>query len=222
VNTGDGRRSKAFPSWLGMPTMFGIVLIIAAAGMVTAVLGWNSGSVLDLSVQRPSSMNECIPATLKLLTKEDVSSTELVKFAKEHCYSLIRSQGLLNNFYILDLTYVQQYRTNPVLLWLVVGVTISGVILAALQLLAAFQLAIVRDHEIEAGGTMSVKRQEIALKSSVTGLFILFMSFAFFIVFVLYVYRIEPPKDQDHLPPQTRILSEPGKLDGPPSVTTKQ
>jgi hypothetical protein len=206
-----------FPSWLGMPTMFGIVLIIAAAGMVTAVLAWNSGTGPDLSVQRPSSMSECIPTTLKLVTKEATSPPELVKFAKEHCYSLIRSQGLLNNFYILDLTYVQQYRTSPVLLWLVVGVTISGVILAALQLLAAFQLAMTKDHEMDGGGTMSIKRHEIALKSSVTGLFILLMSFAFFLVFVFYVYRIEPPKDQDHLPPQTRILPEPGKLEATPT-----
>jgi len=204
-----------------MPTMFGIVLIIAAAGIVTAVLAWNSGGTQDLSVQRPSSMSDCIPSTLKLVNKEAISSSELVKFAKEHCYSLIRSQGLLNNFYILDMAYIQQYRTNPVLLWLVVGVTISGVILAALQLLAAFQLAMTKDHEMEGGGTMSVKRHEIALKSSVTGLFILLMSFAFFLVFVFYVYRIDPPKDGDRLPPQVRIFPEPGKLEVSPSAPSK-
>jgi hypothetical protein len=203
-----------------MPSMFGIVIILAAAGMVTAVLAWNSRGAPDISVQKPSSMSECIPNTLKLVTKDPVSTPELVKFAKEHCYSLIRSQELLNNFYVFDMAYVQQYQTNPVLLWLVVGVTVSGVILAALQLLAAFQLAMTKDQDIEGGGAMSVKRNEIALKSSVTGLFILLMSFAFFLVFVLNVYRIEPLKDQERLPPQVRVLPD-GKLDGPPSAVSK-
>src|SRR3984893_10635159 len=188
--------------------MFCLVIIFAAAGMLTGILAWRSGGTAEGTVQQPASMSDCIGSTLKLLTKEQISSPEQIKFAREHCYSQIRSQGLLNNFYILDLAYIQQYRTNPVLLWLVVGVTISGVILAALQLLAAFQLAMVKDQDMQGGGAMAVKRNEIALKSSVTGLFILLMSFAFFLVFVFYVYRIEPPKDLGPSPPQVRLLPE--------------
>jgi hypothetical protein len=219
---GSALKTDLFPSWLGMPSIFGIVIVLAAAGIVTAVVAWNTRGAPDISVQKPSSMSECIPNTVKLVTKESVSTPELVKFAREHCYSLIRSEGLLNNFYVLDMAYIQQYRTNPVLLWLVVGVTISGVILAALQLLAAFQLAMTKNQDMEGGGAMSVKRSEIALKSSVTGLFILLMSFAFFLVFVFYVYRIEPPKDQEPLPPLVQAHSQNGTIDGPPAPPSKQ
>jgi hypothetical protein len=158
VNSGEKRRSALktdlFPTWLGMPSIFGIVIVLAAAGIVTAVVAWNSRGAPDISVQKPSSMSECIQNTLKFVTKDPVSTPELVKFAREHCYSLIRSEGLLNNFYVLDMAYVQQYRTNPVLLWLVVGVTISGVILAALQLLAAFQLSMTKNQDMEGGGAI--------------------------------------------------------------------
>jgi hypothetical protein len=205
------------PAWLSMPVMLGLVIILATAGLVTGILAWNSGSSQPTSVQLPASISECVPDTLKLISNGELPTPDIVKFSKEHCYSLIRSQELLNNFYIIDLGYAQQYRTNPVLLWLVVGVTISGVILAALQLLASYQLAISRFHEMDGGGEMSLKRDQIALKSSVTGLFILLMSFAFFLVFVFYVYRIEPPRGQFRTLDQTQLLPD-GKLDAAPAV----
>lgn len=79
----------------------------------------NSGGGNPVVVQQPASTTDCVTGTIKLLGEKQSPTLENIRFTKEHCYSLIRSQSLLNNFYILDLNYVQQYRANTVLMWTV-------------------------------------------------------------------------------------------------------
>lgn len=107
------------------------------------------------------------------------------------CWQQIQAQGTLNDFEIRRLAFFQQYFSNPVLLWMVVVVTLSGVVLAGIQLLASFELAAAQGTALVQDGELVIQKSRIALKSSVTGLFILVMSFAFFIVFVKFIYRID-------------------------------
>jgi hypothetical protein len=75
---------------------------------------------------------------------------------------------------------------------MVVLITISGVALAGLQLAASYRLAVIRGTEFATASELVLNKSgDLVLKSSVTGLFILIISFAFFLVFVLYVYDIK-------------------------------
>jgi hypothetical protein len=82
-------------------------------------------------------------------------------------------------------------------MWMVVIITFSGVLLAGLQLWASYRLAESRQTTLDANdGQLVLERDRVVLKSSIAGLFILLVSFAFFLVFVLYVYRFEHISDQ--------------------------
>jgi hypothetical protein len=106
------------------------------------------------------------------------------------CYNSIGSQLKLDQEKIRRDSFVFQRNENVVLLYMVVVITISGVVLAGVQLLASYRLALAGRGELAGGGgseiTYSVN--SVSLKSSVIGLTILAMSFAFFLVFVRYVY----------------------------------
>ena len=80
------------------------------------------------------------------------------------------------------------------LLWMVVALTISGVVMAALQLFVAYRLAVAGRGEVAASSELTLEQGKISLKSSVTGLLILVVSFAFFIVYVTWVFTIKETK----------------------------
>ena len=151
-------------------------------------------SELPVAIQpEPPSMSQCVTDTVSLVGPKNSSTAETLREALDHCYSLIRAQGLLSDFAIRKLNFFQQYRANGILMWMVVAVTIFGVLLAALQLLASYNLAIANKTSLDVGdGQITLKHNQIALRSSITGLFILLISFCFFLVFVFYVHRLEP------------------------------
>jgi hypothetical protein len=144
------------------------------------------------------SMSQCVADTLGLFGQKNPPTSETLRDAREHCYSLIQAQEVLSDFAIRKLTFFQQYRANGVLMWMVVAVTCSGVLLAGFQLWASYQLAAANNTSLHANnGELILKRDQLVLKSSITGLFILLISFCFFLVFVFYVYRFETPADHN-------------------------
>ncbi|CAB3744350.1 hypothetical protein LMG24238_07244 [Paraburkholderia sediminicola] len=76
---------------------------------------------------------------------------------------------------------------------MVVTTTVSGVLLSAVQLVAAYKLASAASSKDmgSQGGSVDLEVGKISVKSSVTGLLILAVSFAFFIVFVNSVYSLK-------------------------------
>jgi hypothetical protein len=108
------------------------------------------------------------------------------------CYSTILSQLKIDQEKILRDNYLFQRNENVVLLYMVVLITLSGVALAGLQLLASYELAKVGRGELAGGGEINYSAQQgVSFKSSVVGLMILALSFAFFLVFILYVYSFQ-------------------------------
>jgi hypothetical protein len=91
--------------------------------------------------------------------------------------------------------FIEQHFMGRVILWMVVGMTISGVLLAAVQLMAAYRLAESGRGTLGDDGSISMESGKISVKSSVTGLLILVVSFAFFLVFVERVYTIRRISD---------------------------
>ena len=92
--------------------------------------------------------------------------------------------------------FVFQRYENTIIMLMVVSITISGVILAGLQLLASYKLASVGKGKLDNGSEVNLSFNNMAIKSSVVGVIILGISFAFFLVFVLYVYTFTPVSDR--------------------------
>lgn len=193
--------------------------IVVAALLSFAIglfAGFNAGDVPMAPTLPPPVMKQCTSDTVVMLQPNQTPSAETLRLAREHCYALIQSHGLLKDFATRELNFIQQYRANGVLMWMVVSVTLSGVLLAGLQLMASYEIARANRKAPVGDSKFLVKRDRVVLKSSITGLFILVMSFAFFLVFVVYVYRFEQLDPQTvRMPPQTAILPMGGL--GPPA-----
>ncbi|RXH12334.1 hypothetical protein EAS56_17655 [Bradyrhizobium guangzhouense] len=176
-------------------------------------------AAIDPFVQQqptPPSMTQCVTDTLALFNQKNAPTPEVARDAREHCYSLIQAQGLLSDFAIRRLSFFQQYRANAVLMWMVVSVTLAGVVLAGLQLWASYRLAADnRSGSYSSSAELTLARDRLVLKSSITGLFILVISFCFFLVFVFYVYKIEPMADQNNSISSSVPKPTPGGLGAP-------
>jgi hypothetical protein len=109
----------------------------------------------------------------------------------DFCYNSVGSQLKIDQEKIRRDNYVFQRGENVVLLYMVVLITLSGVALAGLQLLASYKLASIGRGELAGGGEIDYRvEQGVSFKSSVVGLMILLMSFAFFLVFINNVYTL--------------------------------
>lgn len=81
-----------------------------------------------------------------------------------------------------------QNHANEVLLWFVCAITLSGIVLAAAQLYWSFKLG---KMPTESSQT-EISATSMKIQSPFVGLVILFLSFAFFMLFVHEVYTIKP------------------------------
>jgi hypothetical protein len=206
--------------------LFRQVLIGAFLAFVLGLVPANRDAVaaeidtkLNAAADSPSSLTDCTTRTLDLLKLKIPPSLADIKQSTEICYYLLQRQGMLKDFSVRALTYEQQYRANGILLWMVVCITVSGVILAGFQLFAAYRLAIASGNAISSDTQLTLARNQIALKSSVTGLSVMLLSFAFFLVFVRYVYKIDDPQ-ANLLPVQGTIDSPMPKGQGEPRAST--
>jgi hypothetical protein len=141
------------------------------------------------------------------------------------CYNSIGSQLRIDSDRIRLDSFVFQRNENIVLLYMVVLLTISGVVLAGMQLFASYRLALAGRGELAGGGSeIAYSATSVSVKSSVIGLTILAMSFAFFMVFIVYVYDMreissdgaarpaapaQPPRLLPVLPPPDQPLRAP-------------
>jgi hypothetical protein len=134
------------------------------------------------------------------------------------CANRVSLEASLNDFNLRRLTYISQQFETIVLMWMVVVITFSGVLLAGVQLMAAYRLASVGKGSIDNASELSINSSELSVKSSYVGLLILAASFAFFFVFVEIVYpvndeRKRPLAAESSLP---LLTSEPGVIGTPP------
>ncbi|HTQ13458.1 MAG TPA: hypothetical protein VMH86_06240 [Rhizomicrobium sp.] len=112
------------------------------------------------------------------------------KSAGTFCANITYWNFLMRDFDARRAKFQQQNSDDRVLLWMVVAITLSGVVLSGIQLLASYKLAVLTRQTITGDATEVVlEAGRISVRSSVTGLLILTVSFAFFLVFVSSVYQ---------------------------------
>jgi hypothetical protein len=168
-----------------------VVLLLAAIISFIRPLWLGSTEVVPV-LDEAAKTQSCRSASIGLIKPERIDIGFLNQLTS-FCYDQVRGDDLLQDFSVRKLDYMQQALDTKVILWMVVAITISGVLLASLQLLAAYRLAMLGKADFVQGDCSQIKIDptSISLKSSVTGLLILAISLAFFIVYVKWVYPIE-------------------------------
>jgi hypothetical protein len=164
----------------------------------------------------------CTRDALSLIKPESINIS-LLEQISSYCYVRIHNEEMLGDFTIRSSTFVRQHFQADVLLWTVLAITLSGIALAALQLLAAYRLALSGRgvENLAQAQELVLEHNKISLKSSVTGLLILIVSFAFFMVYVSWVFTIrEMPLVREQQPKNSeteKMLPGVGGVGEPPS-----
>lgn len=174
----------------------------------------SSDVAIDLS-NHHATMHSCIGDVAK-----SVASDKMNPGIYERIWRLCGNQifnGLyLDDYLIRRQKLIQQGLDERVNLWLVVTITISGVLLAALQLLLSYRLAMDNGHDFTKDSELAVEAGKISLKSSITGVLILALSLAFFMIYVVYIYSIrELPLER---PTNLQTPAEPQEAEPPPQA----
>lgn len=118
-------------------------------------------------------------------------SIDMLGAVSRHCYEQARGEGLLRELDIRRAAFIDQAYQGRVVLWMVVAITLSGVALAGLQLVMGYRLVQAGHRSETVDSEVTLERGKIAVRSSVTGVLILTLSFAFFLVYVLWIYTIK-------------------------------
>lgn len=108
------------------------------------------------------------------------------------CNNIATDQARLNILIANGKIYANQLTMNNVLLFVVVIITLCGLVLSALQLWASYKLALTGHGTLADGGDVNITTSNVAVKSSVVGVVILGVSLAFFTLFIIYVYPLKP------------------------------
>jgi hypothetical protein len=186
------------PRWFGIrkspPILIGIAILLLMAGVWLPALGRSSSGVVI--IDEAAKLSACRMGAISLIKPERVD-LQFLAHISDFCYGQVRGEDLLGDFYIRKRSFVQQQSDTGVLLWMVVAITISGVLLAGFQLLAAFRLANAGRGDFTQGGELSLDQKSISLKSSVTGVTILTISLVFFITYVKWIYPIRTQMDPE-------------------------
>ena len=134
-----------------------------------------------------ATVHDCIVET-QSLSKVQINNLNDYIGLYNLCNDQIFRNYEYNDFAVRREKFVRQELDERVNLWLVVVITLSGVLLSAVQLLMSYKIALSGKEYWNSDATFAIKQGEMSFKSSVTGLAILAMSLAFFVVYVGWIY----------------------------------
>jgi hypothetical protein len=166
---------------VGVILLFLLYLMVSVAHVETHNSNFHEGALSD-----------CIEKYRPLVSVRNVDVPNLYHL-NGFCFDSLGSQLKLDQEQIRRNTFLFQSTENVILLYMVVIITFSGVLLAGVQLIASYKLAVNGHGELAGGGelTYSPSSGGVSFKSSVVGLTILALSFAFFLVFVKEIYPLK-------------------------------
>jgi hypothetical protein len=133
------------------------------------------------------TVHDCIADT-QSLSKVQINNLNDYIGLYNLCNDQIFRNYEYNDFAVRREKFVRQELDERVNLWLVVVITLSGVVLSAVQLVMSYKIALSGKEYWNSDATFAIKQGEMSFKSSVTGLAILAMSLAFFVVYVGWIY----------------------------------
>jgi hypothetical protein len=168
-------------------------------------------------VSAEQELNRCVTKTIEFI-KPSAIDFDLYERAWKLCGNQIYNGLSVTDFNIRREKFIRQELDERVNLWMVVCITISGVLLAGVQLFMSYRLAMLGRAEFAKDTSLLAEQGKISLQSSVTGVVILVISLAFFFVYVKWIYAVQEFQIQrpDNLRPQTQLLQG-GSLGPPPA-----
>ena len=182
------------PRTLSNPAaLLGFVLVVVVA--LWAIYGiWIRNADLRPVTQttEAAGVNSCMDRYAASPIDDKTAQINLLWSIYYLCDAMISRKLLYEEQVIRNENFVFQRYENTIIMLMVVSITISGVILAGLQLFASYKLASVGKATFADAGEVTIDSHSLAVKSSVVGVIILAISFGFFLVFVLYVYTFTP------------------------------
>lgn len=120
------------------------------------------------------------------------ASIAQIENVEQFCWRMLTDQAQVQRTHATARIYEDQLFQNHLMLYMVVFITLSGVILAGVQLWTSYKLAELGKVATDDGSDFTFKPGDIAVKSSVVGVAILAISLAFFGIFVTEVYKLTP------------------------------
>jgi hypothetical protein len=144
-------------------------------------------------------LNDCIQQRLSAIPSAP-DGLALLDRARAICFDIADDEQRLRNLETNEKTHRNQLFQNNVLLFMVVAITLSGIVLSALQLWASYKLALAGHGLLADGGDINLQTNNVAVKSSVVGVVILGISLAFFALFVMNVYQIKTNPERSSAP----------------------
>jgi hypothetical protein len=212
------KRANALIPWI---LVIVLILGMLGLGMFVSVKNASQIDISrDALLSDARSMDECETALRRQYVADQKLALADQMTILQYCFASSVRRGQMVDFSINRTVFAEQQYENHVLLWMVVAITLSGVGLAGVQLFAAYRLAnsmayvarlenvklapkdapeiddlqraplVIREPDL--GGSIDFdKSGKLSFKSSVTGLLILVVSFAFFLVFVDSIYTLK-------------------------------
>lgn len=182
------------PAWI----LVGVVAI-GLSVMTGRELGLLEKSIPAVDFPPTHSVSTCLEkrSTVALAS----SDMPIVRAHLELCIQEVSKHLELNDFQIRRLKFLGQYYIEKVTLWMVVFVTVAGVFLSAFQLATSYRLASRSIATNSDTHELTLETGKIVIRSSAIGLMVLFMSLAFFLIFVLNIYKIEEVRQETRATP---------------------
>jgi hypothetical protein len=215
-----GSRRRSGKVNLSTSTLVATAIAICLASVIGgALLQSLRSSVPIIALQEVQSIDTCsqkiLSSTDKSLLGNPVAANVTLKAINEICYDKGYKQAELNEYQIRRMQFFEQYYSERLFVWMVVGITISGVILAALQLAASYRLSSLGRGLPTDSAEISVERGKLVVKSSIMGVLILIISFAFFATYVRYIYPNQEVSVDDRAQSQSITNNRFGASVGP-------
>ena len=118
------------------------------------------------------------------------------------CGNQVFANMVLTDYSIRRSKFLNQEFDERVNLFLVVSITISGVILAGIQLVMSYKLASDGKYQFDKDQELLIEQNKLSFKTSVTGCIILLISLAFFFIYVKFIYKFDEVKVEIPYVPQ--------------------
>jgi hypothetical protein len=202
------------------PVVAGFLIGIATILLFQALFaGSRSESHAGAVTSAEQELTKCVTRTIEFI-KPSTIDFDVYERAWRLCGNQIYNGMYFADFNIRREKFIRQELDERVNLWMVVCITISGVLLAGVQLFMSYKLAVLGRAEFAKDTSLLAEQGKISLQSSVTGVIILTISLAFFFVYVKWIYAVDEFHIQrpDNLKPQVQL----GPLVGPPAAPVKE
>lgn len=190
-------QSSLSPRSLSSPAALAGLLVVAVLALWAIYGLWIRNADLRPITQttEAAGVNSCMDRYAVGSLDDKPAQINLLWSVYYLCDAMTSRKLLYEEQVIRNENFVFQRYENTIIMLMVVSITISGVILAGLQLLASYKLASAGKGVFGDAGEVNLTSHSMAVKSSVVGVIILAISFAFFLVFILYVYTFNPAAD---------------------------